>query len=163
MPSSFRYEIRKHLIIFPAFLSAIWERNWDWTVLTMGELFLFIFCKLADQSFTNSHRRVMMFNQFRIPSTALLNRTGDVNEQGNYVSPFKDKKKRLGKHHRMNEWPFFFFSFVHWAFDLCCRCLAWQFIERAGSNCQHGHLQFNESCYHRRSLFSRSPPVWSWK
>lgn len=39
---------------------------------------------------------VMMFNQFRIPSTALLNRTGDVNEQGNYVSPFKDKKKRLG-------------------------------------------------------------------
>ena len=75
----------------------------------MGELFLFIFCKLADQSFTNSHRRVMMFNQFRIPSTALLNRTGDVNEQGNYVSPFKDKKKRLGKHHRMNEWPFFFF------------------------------------------------------
>jgi len=38
----------------------------------------------------------MVFDQFRVPSTALLNRTGDVDEQGNYVSPFKDKKKRLG-------------------------------------------------------------------
>lgn len=39
----------------------------------------------------------MVFDQFRVPSTALLNRTGDVDEQGNYVSPFKDKKKRLGE------------------------------------------------------------------
>ena len=39
----------------------------------------------------------MIFDQYRIPHAALLNRTGDVDEQGNYVSPFKDKKKRLGK------------------------------------------------------------------
>ena len=46
---------------------------------------------------TNSYVRFMVFDQFRVPSTALLNRTGDVDEQGNYVSPFKDKKKRLGE------------------------------------------------------------------
>nr|CAH0108456.1 unnamed protein product [Daphnia galeata] len=39
---------------------------------------------------------VMLFDQFRVPRTALLNRTGDVSESGVYVSPFKDKKKRLG-------------------------------------------------------------------
>ena len=41
--------------------------------------------------------RVMMFDHFRVPRVSLLNRTGDVNESGIYVSPFKDKKKRLGK------------------------------------------------------------------
>lgn len=40
--------------------------------------------------------RVMMLNHFRVPREALLNRTGDVNEEGAYVSPIKDKKKRLG-------------------------------------------------------------------
>jgi len=39
----------------------------------------------------------MMFDHFRVPRVSLLNRTGDVNESGIYVSPFKDKKKRLGK------------------------------------------------------------------
>ncbi|KAI9565796.1 hypothetical protein GHT06_009591 [Daphnia sinensis] len=39
---------------------------------------------------------VMLLNQYRVPRVALLNRTGDVNESGTYVSPFKDKKKRLG-------------------------------------------------------------------
>jgi hypothetical protein len=39
----------------------------------------------------------MLFDQFRVPRTALLNRTGDVSESGVYVSPFKDKKKRLGE------------------------------------------------------------------
>jgi len=38
----------------------------------------------------------MTFNNFRVPRSSLLNRTGDVNEAGEYVSPFKDKKKRLG-------------------------------------------------------------------
>ena len=38
----------------------------------------------------------MTFNHFRVPRSSLLNRTGDVNEAGEYVSPFKDKKKRLG-------------------------------------------------------------------
>ena len=40
----------------------------------------------------------MMFDRFRVPKDALLNRTGDVNEAGVYVSPFKDKKKRLGNY-----------------------------------------------------------------
>ena len=39
----------------------------------------------------------MLFDQFRVPRAALLNRTGDVSESGVYVSPFKDKKKRLGE------------------------------------------------------------------
>lgn len=39
----------------------------------------------------------MLFDHFRVPRAALLNRTGDVNEAGIYVSPFKDKKKRLGE------------------------------------------------------------------
>lgn len=39
----------------------------------------------------------MLFDQYRVPRAALLNRTGDVSETGIYVSPFKDKKKRLGK------------------------------------------------------------------
>ena len=38
----------------------------------------------------------MLFDRFRVPRAALLNRTGDVSESGVYVSPFKDKKKRLG-------------------------------------------------------------------
>lgn len=42
------------------------------------------------------HGSVMMLDHFRVPKTALLNRTGDVNEAGIYVSPYKDKKKRLG-------------------------------------------------------------------
>ena len=41
----------------------------------------------------------MMFDQFYVPKSALLNRTGDVDELGNYISPFKDKKKRLGTFH----------------------------------------------------------------
>ena len=39
----------------------------------------------------------MIFDHFRVPREALLNRTGDVSESGVYVSPFKDKKKRLGE------------------------------------------------------------------
>ncbi len=38
----------------------------------------------------------MMFDQFYVPKSALLNKTGDVDELGKYISPFKDKKKRLG-------------------------------------------------------------------
>ncbi len=38
----------------------------------------------------------MMFDRFRVPHTALLDRTGRVDDTGRYVSPFKDKKKRLG-------------------------------------------------------------------
>lgn len=37
-----------------------------------------------------------MFNKYCIPKECLLSKTGDVNEQGQYVSPFKDKSKRLG-------------------------------------------------------------------
>ncbi|KAK2714253.1 peroxisomal acyl-coenzyme A oxidase 3-like [Artemia franciscana] len=38
----------------------------------------------------------MMFKNYRVPRECLLNRTGDVDEAGNYVSPFKDPRKRLG-------------------------------------------------------------------
>lgn len=37
-----------------------------------------------------------MFNKFCIPKESLLCKTGDINEDGKYVSPFKDKSKRLG-------------------------------------------------------------------
>ena len=39
----------------------------------------------------------MIFDHFRVPREALLNRTGDVSESGVYVSPYKNKKKRLGE------------------------------------------------------------------
>uniref|UniRef100_A0A182W7I8 Acyl-coenzyme A oxidase n=1 Tax=Anopheles minimus TaxID=112268 RepID=A0A182W7I8_9DIPT len=38
----------------------------------------------------------VMFRQYRIPRDNLLARTGDVNEQGEFVSPFKDPGKRFG-------------------------------------------------------------------
>ncbi|CAB3367002.1 Hypothetical predicted protein [Cloeon dipterum] len=38
----------------------------------------------------------MIFDQYRIPRENLLNRTGDVTESGQYVSPFSDPNKRFG-------------------------------------------------------------------
>lgn len=37
-----------------------------------------------------------MFDKYCIPKESLLSKTGDVNENGQYISPFKDKSKRLG-------------------------------------------------------------------
>lgn len=37
-----------------------------------------------------------MFNNYRIPRDNLLNKNGDVTEDGRYVSPFKDPNKRFG-------------------------------------------------------------------
>ncbi|BFF93375.1 peroxisomal acyl-coenzyme A oxidase 3 [Drosophila madeirensis] len=36
------------------------------------------------------------FNQYRIPKANLLSKTGDIDAQGNYNSPIKDERKRLG-------------------------------------------------------------------
>ncbi|XP_025200240.1 peroxisomal acyl-coenzyme A oxidase 3-like isoform X2 [Melanaphis sacchari] len=38
----------------------------------------------------------IMFNKFCIPKESLLSKTGDINDNGEYISPFKDKSKRLG-------------------------------------------------------------------
>lgn len=38
----------------------------------------------------------MMFNNYEIPKDALLNKSGDVTDDGNYVSPFKDPNKKFG-------------------------------------------------------------------
>lgn len=38
----------------------------------------------------------MQFNNYRIPREYLLNRTGDVLEDGTYVTPYKDPNKRFG-------------------------------------------------------------------
>ncbi|XP_049864432.1 peroxisomal acyl-coenzyme A oxidase 3-like [Schistocerca gregaria] len=38
----------------------------------------------------------VLFNRYRIPRENLLNKTGDVTPEGNYVSQFKDPNKRLG-------------------------------------------------------------------
>ncbi|XP_032591643.1 peroxisomal acyl-coenzyme A oxidase 3 isoform X2 [Drosophila grimshawi] len=38
----------------------------------------------------------VMFNQYRIPKDNLLSKTGDIDAQGNYSSPIKDSRKRLG-------------------------------------------------------------------
>lgn len=38
----------------------------------------------------------VMFNEYHIPRENLLARTGDVNEQGEFVTPYKDKSKRMG-------------------------------------------------------------------
>lgn len=37
-----------------------------------------------------------MFNKYRIPKDNLLSKTGDIDEHGNYSSPIKDNRKRLG-------------------------------------------------------------------
>ncbi|XP_022234793.1 peroxisomal acyl-coenzyme A oxidase 3 isoform X2 [Drosophila obscura] len=36
------------------------------------------------------------FNQYRIPKANLLSKAGDIDDQGNYNSPIKDERKRLG-------------------------------------------------------------------
>ena len=41
-----------------------------------------------------------MFNHYRIPREALLNKTGDVTPDGRYVSPIEDDNLRFG------EWPY---------------------------------------------------------
>ena len=38
----------------------------------------------------------VMFDHYRIPRDALLNKNGGINEEGKYVSPFKDAKKKMG-------------------------------------------------------------------
>ncbi|XP_068150994.1 peroxisomal acyl-coenzyme A oxidase 3 isoform X1 [Drosophila tropicalis] len=38
----------------------------------------------------------VMFNQYRIPKANLLSKTGDIDKEGNYSSPIKDERKRLG-------------------------------------------------------------------
>lgn len=38
----------------------------------------------------------VMFQKYRIPKDFILSRTGDVDDQGNFVSQIKDKNKRLG-------------------------------------------------------------------
>ncbi|KAF2888267.1 hypothetical protein ILUMI_17906 [Ignelater luminosus] len=38
----------------------------------------------------------LMFKNYRIPRTCLLNKTGDVSEDGLYVTPYRDPNKRYG-------------------------------------------------------------------
>jgi len=38
----------------------------------------------------------MKFNNYSIPRESLMNKTGDVTAEGNYVSPYKDPNKRFG-------------------------------------------------------------------
>ncbi|XP_030377021.1 peroxisomal acyl-coenzyme A oxidase 3 isoform X2 [Scaptodrosophila lebanonensis] len=38
----------------------------------------------------------VMFDRYRIPKANLLSKTGDIDEHGNYSSPIKDNRKRLG-------------------------------------------------------------------
>jgi hypothetical protein len=40
--------------------------------------------------------RFVLFNQYKIHRDNLLNRTGDVTPDGQYVTPFKDPNKRFG-------------------------------------------------------------------
>jgi hypothetical protein len=40
--------------------------------------------------------RFIMFNNYCIPKESLLSKTGDINDNGQYISPFKNKSKRLG-------------------------------------------------------------------
>lgn len=39
----------------------------------------------------------IMFNNYLISRTCLLNKTADVTEDGNYTASVKDKSKRFGK------------------------------------------------------------------
>lgn len=39
----------------------------------------------------------VLFTNYKIPKDYLLSKTGDVDDNGNFVSPFKDPKKRMGQ------------------------------------------------------------------
>lgn len=43
----------------------------------------------------------MMFNNYFISRTCLLNRTADVTEDGNYITSVKNKSKRFGKNSKI--------------------------------------------------------------
>jgi len=65
----------------------------------MGNLYLLKFFKLSWFFLQNIYflvNRFIMFDNYRIPKESLLGKTGDINEDGQYISPFKDKSKRLG-------------------------------------------------------------------
>lgn len=38
----------------------------------------------------------VLFNNYRIPKENLLSRTGDISDDGQYISPIKSNKKRIG-------------------------------------------------------------------
>jgi acyl-CoA oxidase len=38
-----------------------------------------------------------MFQNYRIPRDSLLNKSADVSPEGQYISSFKDPRKRMGK------------------------------------------------------------------
>lgn len=40
---------------------------------------------------------LVLFNNYKIPKDFLLSKTGDVDDEGNFVSQIKDPKKRMGK------------------------------------------------------------------
>lgn len=40
--------------------------------------------------------RFLIFNKYRIPRENLLSKTGDVQEDGTYTTPFKDLSKKIG-------------------------------------------------------------------
>ncbi len=38
----------------------------------------------------------VLFDHFFVPKSALLNKLGDIDEKGNYRTPFRDPRKRFG-------------------------------------------------------------------
>lgn len=92
-PNSWHKDIRK-----PSWSEHRWHGwktwfKWCWQWVTKNKYSFVCFINFSNFILIE---RVMLFDQFRVPRAALLNRTGDVSESGLYVSPFKDKKKRLG-------------------------------------------------------------------
>lgn len=62
----------------------------------MGKFFEKLLGKFFNDIFYFLLNRFIMFDNYRIPKESLLGKTGDINENGEYISPFKDKSKRLG-------------------------------------------------------------------
>lgn len=65
----------------------------------MGEreaFFSSLYFKVFMYFVLNKFFSFVMFHEYHIPGENLLSKTGDIDEQGNYVSKIKDSRKRLG-------------------------------------------------------------------
>ena len=101
---------------------------------------------------------VMMFDHFRIPREALLNRNGDVNDEGVYVSPIKNKKKRLGNS-LLQPLPesslLISFHVIHF------RSISWRPFRRPSWHRFNVHHQLDQSHYDCNPLLGSASTVWS--
>lgn len=97
------------------------------------------------------------FNNYRIPKEFLLARTGDISDDGQYVSPIKNNKKRIGAS---------FGALSGGRVNICgnlCSIFSWK--EKITSpvffsqNFRNFQCLFDQSNFHRCSIFGQSNTI----